>query len=237
VGLVTQEKPPSIPTRKVLVGAVPFQVQTYAGGQDISIVVLTRSDPAYLDLVMRLYAREMALQVNQAFAEVVVAAAAAGPAWPADLTLLGGAIIDASMQIVEATYSMPQVAVLGRDAWAAMGKANGTDGRPLFPGVSPTNPVGSFTLSTNTGDARGLDYVMDPSIAPDTIVIGLRDAAISMLGPVGTLAADNPERLGRDVAVYRFAAFGVVDPRGLVKITGAPAAAAASSSRRSTKGE
>jgi hypothetical protein len=94
------------------------------------------------------------------------------------------------------------------------------------------NPVGSFDLTDGTGDVRGLGYYVDPTMDPVVGIMGVSDAAVNMLGPVGTLTADVPKLLGRDVAVYRFAAGGVVDPRGLVKLTmGAPVGTARGASK------
>jgi hypothetical protein len=176
----------------------------------------------------------MAQEVSGDFATTLVAGATDGGAWPTDAKLINAAIVGASVDIMGATFSAAQVVVLGINAWAQMGGAVDTDGRPLFPTVAPTNPVGSFDASTPSGEVRGLSYYVDPTMAPDVVLVGMRDAAVSLLGPIGTLAADNPPLLGRDVAVYRFAAFGVVDPRGLVKFTGAPAPAGATT-QASTK--
>ena len=57
VGVQAVEKT-DIASRKVLVDAANFPVKTYAGGQDISVAVIERTDPSYLDLLMRLYARK-----------------------------------------------------------------------------------------------------------------------------------------------------------------------------------
>ena len=47
-----------------------------------------------------------------------------------------------------------------------------------------------------------------------------------------TLSADVPRVLGRDVAVFEFAAFGVTDTRGLVKMTLGATATASGSGRK-----
>ena len=47
-------------------------------------------------------------------------------------------------------------------------------------------------------------YAMMPV---DTGIIANRAAYTSLLGPVQTLSADNVAKLGRDYAVFRFAAF------------------------------
>jgi hypothetical protein len=49
-------------------------------------------------------------------------------------------------------------------------------------------------------------------------VIGVREAFVTALGPVGTMTADVPSKLGRDVAMYQEAAFGAADASGLIQI-------------------
>lgn len=209
-----------ISTRKVLVAGVPFPVETYAGGQDVSIQTLLRTDPAYLDLLMRLFVREMAIQMEIAATTALVAGATATS--PFDPDAINASFIGASKLMLTTVGQFPTVTVLGVDMWELMGTAEGTDGRPLFPGLSPVNPVGSFTATDGTGQVRGLDYVVSPWIAADTAIVGVREAFVSMRSAMGVLSADVPGKLGRDTAVYEFAAMGVTDARGLVKMVTGP---------------
>ena len=136
--------------------------------------------------------------------------------------------MDATVLLLTATLSWPQVLLLSVPAWADMAKATGGDDRPLFPTLSPVNPVGSVDLTAPDGQVRGIAYMVEPALGVGKVaILGLADTARSFLGPVGTLTADRPQQLGRDVAVYQFGAFGVVDARGLVRIGAAPAADAA----------
>jgi phage head maturation protease len=234
VGVQAVEKT-DIATRKVLVSPVPTTLQTWAGGQDVSVVVTDRTDPSYITMVMNLYAKQMQTEINQAFAAALVAGAAAGGTWPAAITDLPGAITAAVLTIVNATYTHPSVAILGSNAWAQIVSATDTDGRPLYPSQAPSNPQGTANVTSASVNLMGLTGYHDPTIDPTVALIGIPDAAVSTTGPIQTLAADNPGKAGRDVAVYRFAAFGVVDPRGLVKLTGATAPAAAAQASKTSK--
>lgn len=232
VGIQPAEKGP-IATRKVLVPDADFPVLTFAGGQDVSLQAILRSSPAYLDVLMRGFAKVMALETNQWFAGITVPGATAGPAWPAAATGINGAFVDAAAALLAATLQWPEVAVLSVAAWQAMAHAVDTDGRPIFPTVSPWNPVGQVSLRSGDGSIRDLSFSVDPTVGGTWALVGLRDAATSFLGPVGTLTADVPAVLGRDVAVYRFAAGGYVDPRGVIRIGAAALTAEASSSSSS----
>jgi hypothetical protein len=234
VGVQATEKT-DITTRKVLVSSNPMPLKVYAGGQDVSVVVLDRSDPSYLSLVMSLYAKQMQTECNADFAATIVAAATAGGTWPAAITDLPGAIVNAVLTIVNATYTHPSVAILGSYAWAQVVSATDVDGRPLYPSQAPSNPQGTANVTSSSVNIMGLTGYHDPTLDPAVALIGIPEAAVSILGPVNTLAADNPTKAGRDVAVYRYAAFGVSDPRGVVKLTGAvaPTGAMAASASKS----
>jgi len=226
-GPVAQEKT-DIPSGNTTITPGSFSVDTYAGGEDISIQALLRSDPSYFDEVMRLYVGQMAGAVNAAALDLIARGATAGPAWPAAATGINQAFVDSAVLILNALKRFPEVAILSSAAWAAMGGAVDGDGRPIFPNVGLWNPVGLVNITDGTGNVRGLTYYVDPSVNAGVAwaVVGVRDAFLSMLGPVGTLTADVPAKLGRDVAVYRFASMGILDQTGLVRIGAAPAAAA-----------
>lgn len=226
IGIQAAEKA-DIASRKVLIEPEAFPVKTFAGGQDISIQTLERTDPSYLSILMGLFTKEMGIQLETAVAAALAAGTTATSPW--DDAELNGSFIDAMAVVLDATLSLPTVAVMGVDCWKTLGKAKGTDGRPLFPGVSPVNPVGSFTLTETSGNVRGLNYWVSPLMSPKTCVIGIPDAFVTMQGAMGTLGADVPQKAGRDVAVYEFATYGVVDARGLVKMVDATALAATAS--------
>jgi HK97 family phage major capsid protein len=231
VGVQAVEKT-DIASRKVLISPVPFPVLTYAGGQDISIQALLRSDPSYLDELMRLYAREMAIQIDIAAGAALIADTPPANTTPVTAATLNDAFVDAAAAVLGRIWALPTVTILGVNLWKVMGKAVGTDGRPLFPGLSPANPVGSFSLTDTSGNVRGLGYYVDPWIDADTGVVGVPDAFRTRLGTIGTLTSDVPQKLGRDVAVYRFATMGVTDGRGLQLLTLSGAGATARSASK-----
>jgi hypothetical protein len=230
-GHVTTAEKTQVPTRAMTIDPAAFAVKTYAGGQDVSIQAIMRSSPAYLDVLMRAFIKQMATALDQDAAAAVVAAAV--PTMPLSAADINGSFVDAAARLLQTTLSFPQVLVMGVDAWSTMAKAVDTAGRPLFPTVSPVNPVGSFNITQSDGNVRGLAYWVDPLMAPGAAVLGVVDAFVTLAGPVGTLTVDVPAVLGRDVAVYQFAAMGATDPRGLVGLTlGALAADTASGSTR-----
>lgn len=222
VGKQTTEKT-DIASRKTTVASGVANVQTFGGGEDVSVQVLQRTDPAYLALVLELYAEEMAAFMDTT---AITTAQAVIPA-PNKLTVSAAAGADdittkfvQAAGLIYAAHATLNAAVFGTSAWAAIAGAVDADGRPIYPNASPFNAAGSSSLNPAAGgDVRGMPFVVDPWMPPTIAIVGDQRAFTSMLGGVGTLAADNPSKLGRDFAVYEFAAFASRKPTALVQLT------------------
>lgn len=223
VGKQTAEKT-DIPSRATVIVPGNAAVSTYGGGEDVSVQVIQRTEPAYLAIVNELYAEEMATKEDTDAAAALVAAVPAGAG--NNLTLSGATNgSDINKTLAAAGKQMLSVRgtfdtfVMGVDLWAyIVGSADAT-GRPLFPTVGPSNPVGQSAVNAATGNARGVTFVADANMAPTVGVAGDSRAFTSMLSGVQTMRADNPSKLGVDFAVFEFVAFAVRRPSALVKIT------------------
>jgi HK97 family phage major capsid protein len=221
VGKQATEKT-DIPSRKTTVGSGVANVQTFGGGEDVSIQVLQRTDPAYLGLMLELYAEEMAAGMDATAIATAFAAIPVGNHVAVDNANIAGAFVEAA-QIVFAARGVLDAAVIGLNLWAGIAGAVDSAGRPLFPNVSPMNPMGASNITDpNASSVRGLTLVVDPWMDPNQGVVGWSRAFTSMTGGVQTLSADNPSKLGRDYAVYEFAAFAVRRPDALVALAYVP---------------
>jgi HK97 family phage major capsid protein len=219
VGKQTTEKT-DVASRKTTVSSQNTNVLTYGGGEDVSIQVIQRTDPAYLGLMNELYAEEMALimdgdAITAAVASITATAVTLSAAAPAAWNNL---LAQGVATMYQASRKLPNVFVAGTSLWGAFAGAADSTGRPLFPNVSPFNPVGSMTFTTTDGEVRGMTFVVDPNMAPATGVIGNQDAFTTFLGPVQTMSVDNPTKLGRDYAVFQFAAFAQRRPDAAIKV-------------------
>lgn len=218
VGVQAAEKT-EVDTRKLTLGLESWEVATYAGGNDLSVQLLERADIDVLNEYMRYFAIEMGEALNAAAVTSVLAAAVAtNNAVEMVGTDFNAAVIAASKPILTALHRLPTVCLLSVDMWEVLGNAVDGDGRPLYPGISPTNPIGSFNVTEASGNVRGLSYSVEPELTGTTAVLGVADAWVSRRGGMRTLTADVPAKLGRDVAVYEYAAMGAVDDRGLALI-------------------
>lgn len=206
VGKQTTEKT-EVPSRKTTITSATANVVTYGGGEDVSVQVLQRTDPSYLGLMLELYAEAMALVTNTDAINIALGAFGASIGIGTDASTWNGALADVVADLLTTSRIMPDTFVMGTDMWAAFAGASDPDGRPLFPNASPMNPLGRTSLDSTTGDVRGMTFVVDPMMPADTGIIGARSAFTSLLGPVQTLSADNVAKLGRDYAIFRFAAF------------------------------
>jgi hypothetical protein len=194
-------------------------VDTYAGGQGMSLQTMQRSTPDYLSEVMRLHTKEMMIDINK---DVVAGVLAAATTVNVAVEMVAGveedAFIDAMAVILAQTFELASLAVLSIDMWKALGKLRDTTGRPRFVGLNGVNPSGSFDLASTDGAIKSLRYYVDPMAVGKVAVVAMPDAYRTLVGAQQTLAADDPETLTHNAAVYCFAAHGVIDASGLVKI-------------------
>lgn len=216
-----------VASNKVTVGTQTWGVETFSGGQEMSIQVVKRTSPDYLSIVMRLYVAEAARAWNSAVALGIAAAAddtntalefVDGKTFP-DL------VIDASA-IFLATLGRPaEVVGMSIALWKALGKAKDADDRYMFPDIAAMNVVGSFDATSPQGQVRKISYYVEPALTDSATevsgVIGVREAYRTLQGPLNTLTADMPSTLAQGIAVYQFGAHGAVDTRGLVLIADA----------------
>jgi HK97 family phage major capsid protein len=199
-------------------------VNTYGGGEDVSVQTIQRTDPSYLAIVNELYAEQMSVAEDTDACTTVVAAVPVGTANNLTLSLATNGS-DINKQLAAAGKQILSVRgnfdtfVMDLNLWAYVVGAADTTGRPLFPDNGPMNPVGSSAVNVATGEARGLMFVADPNMPANTGVAGDSRAFTSLLGGVQTLRVDNPAQLGVDFAVFEFAAWAVRRPSALVKFT------------------
>lgn len=211
-----------VSSQAVVITPTPYTVITVAGGQNMSLQAIRRSDPSYLDQVMRLHVQEMAEELNRLVVAGVVAAIPAGNTITATASF-NDDVVDAAAGMLghpgaPSLKRFPELVLLSTQKWQALAKETAGDGRPLYPTISPTNPVGTVSLTDREGMIRNLRYEVEPELAGDDVVVGVAAAYQTMTGEVMTLSADVVSTLGRDVAVAQFAAHGETDDRGLYLI-------------------
>jgi hypothetical protein len=213
----------ALSTRKVQITPTNVTVDVYGGGQEMGIATIQRTDPSYLDMVLRLYAIEMARAVDAAAtAAVMTASIVTNAAIEMGNTdaLINTAFTAACVPFLTNLGRLPEFALINIPMWQKLANAVDTTNRPLFPTVSPFNPAGSVSFTSPDGQTRDLPFRVAPAIgvATEVAIVGVAEAFVSAIGPMQNLQADIPETLVHQMAVFEFAAFGALNSAGLQKI-------------------
>jgi hypothetical protein len=190
---------------------------TYAGGSDLAYQVIERSSPSYLDAYMRIMAAAYGVVTERAYAAALAAVRAGVATDGADLY---AAIIEATAVVGDATGAAPSVIGIGSGAWAEVAGAVDSDGRPVYPPLAPQNapgaPVGAGAIGGIS--IAGIPAYRVPGLPARSVVITNGTAARWMEDGPRTLSADDVPLLGRDVAVYGYAAPALFTPAGVVHL-------------------
>jgi HK97 family phage major capsid protein len=193
VGLQSEEKT-ELASRAIKVTTADFTAKTKGGVIDISLQLLKQSEPAFLDLALRLmfeaYAQETETEALQELTGDIAFndAGAIDPSTPA----LGAAYLAA----FDETRAAPDTIWLSPAAIGAFIDATATgSGLPRYPNVVAGNGA--------SGSISGLRVVPVPAMADVgvDVIIGPSNAFAWAESGAYTLQVDVPSRAGRDVAV------------------------------------
>jgi hypothetical protein len=151
---------------------VTFQeddIVKFAGANIINVELLDRSDPSFLDLLLRELAASYA-QKTDAYA-MQIAADNAGVSSGATIY---AAIVDGiadSYNVIRETPDNIMVAPTGGytniDYAGLLGEV--ADGRPLFAAAAPQNAAGLVTQGSTNGTIAGLNLVVDPNYTGNNV--------------------------------------------------------------------
>lgn len=221
----------AISSTPAVIAPVNMTVNTYGGGQGLTIATIRRTTPSYLEQVMRLYAIEMARAAELDVAAGVWATSDDTNA-VVDLNVaadtdINTAFVSACLPFLNNLGRLPEFALINVPLWQRMANAKDTTNRPLFPGVSPVNPIGTLSLTDPNGDVRGLTFHVAPGLGDggtgeQRAVVAVPEAYETMFGNISTMEADDPETLTHELAVFEFGAHGKIDAAGMVRVIPVP---------------
>ena len=138
------------------------------GANKISVELLERSDPAYLDVLLRELAASWA-QKADAYAFNIATASAANSTGGTLYAAIADAIAD-SFAVVRKTPNR-YLADTGNFA-TLLGAVDGND-RPLFAAAAPQNAAGLMTQGSTAGTIAGLQLVVDANVDTGAGVLGM----------------------------------------------------------------
>lgn len=150
---------------------VTFQeddVVKFAGANIINVELLDRSDPSFLDLLLRELAASYA-QKTDAYAAQIAAQNAASSSGGSVYAAIADGIAD-SYGVMRFVPNRLLVAPSGGAAsidFSALLKEVDSDGRPLFAAAAPSNAAGLITQGSTAGTVAGLSVVVDPNYTGD----------------------------------------------------------------------
>jgi HK97 family phage prohead protease len=199
-----------------------YTVSKYAGQQTISLELIERSDPIFMDQLM--------IQLERAYlkatdAAVIAAFIASGTAATATANTAAGLISYLSKESAAAyagTSYFAKNVVIGSGTWAAaMGYTDST-GRPLFNTTTPWNSAGQIGSSSIKGNLLGLDAYVDVNavatagadnsafvIAPEAVTIFESATAMFSVNVVSSMSVN--------LAIYGYMAPAILQAKGIRK--------------------
>lgn len=152
--------------------AVTFQednVVKFAGANIVNVELLDRSDPSFLDLLIRELAASYA-QKTDAYAAKIAVNACGSTSGASVYKAIAQGIAD-SYGVMRFTPDRIMVAPSGGedgiDFAGLLGEVDGTNGRPLFAAAAPQNANGLITQGSTNGTVAGLSLVVDPNYTGD----------------------------------------------------------------------
>jgi len=142
-----------------------YTVSKYAGQQTVSLELIDRSDPVFMDQLMIQLERAYLLATDAA---VIAQLISSGTAATATANTAAGLISYLSAQSA-ATYAATSYfaknVVIGSGTWAAAMGYTDTTGRPIFNTTTPMNSAGQIGNSSIRGNLLGLDAYVDVNAA------------------------------------------------------------------------
>jgi hypothetical protein len=180
----------ALPSRATEIETVDYQAVTIGGAGDLSMQLLRRSSPAFLQLWLELVAEAMAINAeNDAVDALLAAGVTAGTGtWDPTAPHYGEAFGNG---LAVGRTMLPDTLWASSAAYAAYADAKtpaGGGGAPLYPGLVESGL--SRPILTPALDDEAVDIIIGPS----------KGFAWAEDGPI-QLVADVPEKFGRDVGL------------------------------------
>jgi len=176
-----------------------------AGGNRLTVEVIERSDPSYLDELLRLHAEGWARTSNAYVRDQLVAAASASVA-SAESTYNEQLALGITDSLGERRLRPNRVGI-ALNVYSALLAEEDNQGRPLWDAVNPMNAPGD-ALDPERGTLKGVPSFVDVDADDDLILVYPSDAGYLYEQPGGpvTIRTAQVSTLEWEVAMYGFLA-------------------------------
>jgi hypothetical protein len=235
VGVQATEKT-ELPTRKMIIGEVPFTKVTKGGAVDVSRQDIDWSSPAAWDILVRDLADSYAIDTENEAADAFAAGAAGvntvSPVGAQTLAALSAALYTAAGKVYASARRLPDRIWMSTDMWGLIGPAMDT-------ACCAGNAPGSSSLTDFGGNLFQVPRIIVPSFPAATLIIGSSAAFEVYEEAIGLLTAVEPSLLGVEVAYGGYIAFNYVFAEGVAQVTGVtapPGTLSADSANQGRKG-
>ena len=199
-----------------------YNVTKYAGQQTISLELIERSDPVFMDQLM--------IQLERAYlkatdAAVIAALIAGGTAATATAATSAGLISYLSTEAAAAyagTSYFAKNVVIGTGTWAAaMGYTDST-GRPIYNASQPWNAAGDVKTSSIKGNLLGLDVYTDVNAvatngADNSAFVIAPEAVTIFESPTALVSGTVVSSMSVNLAIYGYMVPAVLQAKGVRK--------------------
>lgn len=195
---------------------------TVGGYVNVSEQVMDFSEPEILGAMLSDMGRIYANKSDDIAADALVAGATTTDNFTTanigDPTEWVTWMYDNSSAILSASNgNLPTHLFLSPNIWAALGKLEDSQGRPLFPTVGPANSFGQMQPGSVGGTAFGLQVVVDRNFASNTLILGDTVGFECWEQQKGVISVDNPSSLSRTIAWRGYFATLMLDSSRYVK--------------------
>jgi len=188
-----------------------------AGANRVSVELIERSDPAYLDVLLRELAASWARK-----ADAYAFSVACGSPGASSGATLYAAIADGIADAYGVIRKTPNRFLADTGNFASLLSAVDGSQRPLFAAAAPQNAAGLMTQGSTAGTIAGLGLVVDPNIDTGTGVQGVvysSDAATMYKSPAFQIRTNVVSNGQIDIGVYGFVATCLKYPTAFRNIT------------------
>lgn len=199
-----------------------YNVTKYAGQQTISLELIERSDPVFMDQLM--------IQLERAYlkatdAAVIAALIAGGTAATATAATSAGLISYLSTEAAAAyagTSYFAKNVVIGTGTWAAaMGYTDST-GRPIYNASQPWNAAGNVNNTSIKGNLLGLDVYTDVNAvatngADNSAFVIAPEAVTIFESPTAMFSVNVVSSMSVNLAIYGYMVPAVLQAKGVRK--------------------
>ena len=199
-----------------------YNVTKYAGQQTISLELIERSDPIFMDQLMVQLERSYLKATDAAVIAALIAGGTAATATAATSAGLISYLATEAAAAYSGTSYFAKNVIIGTGTWAAaMGYTDST-GRPIYNASQPWNSAGNVNNSSIKGNLLGLDVYTDVNAvatngADNSAFVIAPEAVTIFESPTAMFSVNVVSSMSVNLAIYGYMVPAVLQAKGVRK--------------------